>query len=250
MRLAGSFHMGSRGELVDVASIPIGWESLSLDSIAQLVPFSLDSIAQGGAVCICWYLVTRDRFGNIVREVFLGCTGCDGNSGLTFCGPDSERNVLAAEYNDPELWPCTKFQSSGGTTNFTWRELNGGWAGGNESRHRPFGYISGTLKIRLQATRDSYGAPIVLSSGYRCPNGNASIPGASLTSNHTKGMAVDMIGRRRAWKSAEYNYLMQLAFMQGGTLPARSKYRRCRAATEGGICGHLHMNYLGPQLPN
>ena len=158
------------------------------------------------------------------------------------CG--DERDWLAAEYNDATEWPCTRFQSSGGTANFTWEELNGGWAGGNESRHSPYGFVTETLQANLQSTRDAYGAPILITSGYRCPNGNSSLPDSSPTSNHMEDMAVDMWGLRNAWTEPEYLALMRLAFANGGSLSPVSKYRRCRAAAEGGTCGHLHINYL------
>ena len=155
-----------------------------------------------------------------------------------------ERDALAAEYNDATEWPCTRFQDWGGTANFTWAELNGGWAGGNESSHRPYGFVTGTLQLNLQATRDAYGSPILITSGYRCPTGNSSTPDSSPTSNHMEGMAVDMWGLRNAWTAPEYLELMRLAFDNGGSLPLVSDYRRCRADPPGGTCGHLHINYL------
>ena len=152
-----------------------------------------------------------------------GC-GSGGGSGGTqtdcvrkwTCG--DERDDLAAEYDDPK-WPCIKFQSSGGTANFTWSELNGGWAGGNESRHYPYGFVTANLKTGLQATRDAYGAPIHLESGYRCPIGNASLPDAVPTSNHKKGAAVDMWGLGVPWTEDEYEDLKRIAFANGGSLP-------------------------------
>ena len=155
-----------------------------------------------------------------------------------------ERDALAAEYGDRVNWPCIRFRSSGGTRNFTWEELNGRWAGGNESRHRPFGYVSGTLMLNLQRTRDAYRAPIRLTSGYRCPEGNRWLPNASESSHHIRGHAVDMIGLRKAWTNTEYQDLKVLAFRYGGSLPPGSIYHHCRAAKKGGTCGHLHMNYL------
>ena len=157
------------------------------------------------------------------------------------CG--DERDALAAEYDDPSGWPCTKFVSSGRTANFKWSELNGEWAGGNERRHKPYGFVTSTLKTNLQATRDQYGA-IRISSGYRCPDGNATLPKAVATSNHVKGMAVDMVGLAGPWIASEYRELMLRAFANGGTLPEGSEYRSCRAEKPGGTCGHLHMNFL------
>lgn len=44
----------------------------------------------------------------------------------------------------------------------------------------------------LQQIRDHFGAPITINSGYRCTKHNRNIGGAS-KSNHTKGMAVDIV---------------------------------------------------------
>lgn len=44
---------------------------------------------------------------------------------------------------------------------------------------------------RLQGLRDAFGAPIGVSSGYRCPDHNRSIGGAK-KSLHTQGRAADI----------------------------------------------------------
>jgi zinc D-Ala-D-Ala carboxypeptidase len=44
----------------------------------------------------------------------------------------------------------------------------------------------------LEPLREAVGAPIVVTSGYRCPILNARTPGASSTSDHTKGRAADI----------------------------------------------------------
>lgn len=44
---------------------------------------------------------------------------------------------------------------------------------------------------RLQGLRDALGAPITVTSGYRCPTHNKSIGGAK-ESFHTRGMAADL----------------------------------------------------------
>ena len=103
---------------------------------------------------------------------------------------NSRVEALRSEYNPK--WACDKFQNSGGTANFTWSELNGHWAGGNESKHAPWGYIDDGLASGLQKARVAYGEAILVTSGYRCPNGNASIPGAHPDSDHKLGHAVDI----------------------------------------------------------
>src|SRR5690606_23101222 len=45
----------------------------------------------------------------------------------------------------------------------------------------------------MERVRALLGKPIIVSSGYRCPDLNAAIPGSSLTSAHTLGLAADFI---------------------------------------------------------
>jgi zinc D-Ala-D-Ala carboxypeptidase len=54
-------------------------------------------------------------------------------------------------------------------------------------------FISEDLITKLQALREDYGKPIVITSGYRCPEHNRSIGGAKL-SQHVLGNAVDIAG--------------------------------------------------------
>jgi len=51
---------------------------------------------------------------------------------------------------------CDMFTSSGGSAHFSWAELNGFWAGGYESNHRPWGYISPGLPGHLEKVRVNY----------------------------------------------------------------------------------------------
>ena len=48
----------------------------------------------------------------------------------------------------------------------------------------------------LQPLRDHFGVPIPVSSGYRSPKLNAATPGASVTSQHSLGQAVDLDMKR------------------------------------------------------
>ena len=48
----------------------------------------------------------------------------------------------------------------------------------------------------LQPLRDHFGVPIPISSGYRSPKLNAATPGASVTSQHSLGQAVDIDMKR------------------------------------------------------
>ena len=45
---------------------------------------------------------------------------------------------------------------------------------------------------RLEEIREAYGEPIIITSGYRCPELNAAVGGAS-NSQHRKGEAVDIV---------------------------------------------------------
>lgn len=46
--------------------------------------------------------------------------------------------------------------------------------------------------FRLNRARYAAGIPFVLTSAFRCREHNASVPGASATSSHVKGLAVDI----------------------------------------------------------
>lgn len=139
---------------------------------------------------------------------------------------DPKVEALRSEYSPK--WACDKFQNSGGTANFNWSELNGHWAGGNESKHAPWGYVDEGLATGLQKARDAYGEAILVTSGYRCPNGNASIPGADRDSDHMKGRAVDIYryypdvtpenpsGQPGRWSVKECQELEQIMRGNGG----------------------------------
>ena len=131
------------------------------------------------------------------------------------CHPDQD--ALAEEYENPiyqnTLRPnCWDFTSDGGSTNFSWSELNGGWQTGNP--HPYWGMIHGNLMQGLEATRTIYNrGGILLTSGYRCPHGNKNINGV-LNSNHTHGRAADMYSADhggRNWSLAECALLRDAA---------------------------------------
>lgn len=73
----------------------------------------------------------------------------------------------------------------------------------------------------LNPIREAYGKPITISSGYRCPALNKAVGGVA-TSQHTKGEAVDMVGKtdeetQKIYQIAKalYNY-DQLLFESNG----------------------------------
>jgi hypothetical protein len=104
---------------------------------------------------------------------------------------------------------CNDFASSGGSTHFSWDELNGGFSNGNP--HSPFGIVTSTLTSKLEDTRTNYNrGGITLSSGYRCPHGNANVGGV-MQSLHMHGKAADMFSASYAWTEAEFNLLKDAA---------------------------------------
>ena len=70
----------------------------------------------------------------------------------------------------------------------------GGWLEGTEyGAPQPYGIMDPVLMNAVQQIRDWYGAPITLSSGYRCPYGNRAAGSQYLrTSRHMHGTAVDI----------------------------------------------------------
>lgn len=175
---------------------------------------------QGGVTCLVeiWYYLDT---GEVIAVRVLFCTGNgSGRGGGPASSGDDEgecqdgRDDLAAEYTSMGWsgWPCEKFQNSVSSAHFSWSELNDGWSGGNESHHRPWGYINMSLVFGLEQTRRFYGrGGIRISSGYRCPNGNRALPDASATSKHMEGLAADMFSASHPWTEAEFNLLREAA---------------------------------------
>ncbi len=115
------------------------------------------------------------------------------------CG--DERDDIIREYTFygvSSLSPsCLNFASSGGSGNFSWSELNGGFTNGNP--HNPWGIVTSGLVTGLEATRTNYNrGGILLTSGYRCPHGNNSVGGAT-QSYHMHGRAGDMYSEDHSW---------------------------------------------------
>lgn len=179
--------------------------------------------------CLVWIRYYVDT-GEVISLTVLACWGeaprRGGGSGRGGGGDDDqgecgdERDELAAEYTrlGRSGWPCEKFQSSVSSPHFSWSELNDGWSGGNESRHRPWGYVDKRLIVGLEHMRRSYGrGGIRISSGYRCPTGNAALPDAVPQSKHMEGRAADMFSADHAWTEAEFRRLQDAAEDAGGT---------------------------------
>jgi len=98
------------------------------------------------------------------------------------------------EEHAPTFWKSTHFQ---------WKEYNGNWQKGNP--HPNLGMIKSSLTTGLEATRANYGNQIRITSGYRCPHGNAAVDGKA-QSFHMHGRAVDIysVESENPWTEAEF----------------------------------------------
>jgi hypothetical protein len=113
-------------------------------------------------------------------------------------------------------WVDGDFNSSGGSTNFSWSEVNGGFSQGNPNY--PWGIVRTSLYIGLEQTRTNYNrGGISLSSGYRTPSGNANVGGV-FGSYHVRGRAADMYSSSNAWTEDEFNLMRQAAADTGNTV--------------------------------
>ena len=117
---------------------------------------------------------------------------CD-NWGTNPC--DETQQAIAEEYVDYNVARshpnCEHIEYKGArAVHFSWSELNGDWQEGNP--HTDYGWVSQALKDGLDDMRTRWGGQLKLSSGYRCPHGNASLPKAVSTSWHLEGRAADI----------------------------------------------------------
>ena len=149
---------------------------------------------------------------------YCGFAASGGNENQN-CRPEQER--IADEYIAFRVeWQpdCSDFTNSGGSLNFSWNELNGGFMDGNP--HNPWGYIDPMLVNGLDALRQSYGGPVPVSSGYRCPHGNVSVGSRyPATSRHVLGLAADI---RTGDGGSEYDALRVAALDAGAEYISRS----------------------------
>ncbi len=131
------------------------------------------------------------------------------------CPGEETKSTMLEEYhtNNVTVKPaCEDFATSGGSTNFSFSELNGGFSDGNP--HTGVGIIKSALTTGLEATRTSYNrGGITLSSGYRCPHGNLAVDGVA-QSIHMQGKAADMYSTDHGgtgWTETEFNLLRTAA---------------------------------------
>ena len=135
----------------------------------------------------------------------------------TVCG-EPEVDELYREYPDdryrstirPE---CEDFSNSGGSTHFSWDEINGKHSPTTVVRgnpHLPWAMVTQGLRNGLDSIVANHSDfdGILLTSGYRCPHGNQIVGGVA-NSYHTHGRAADLW--RNGWTESEYNEVRDVA---------------------------------------
>lgn len=144
--------------------------------------------------------------GIAVRGLNLRAPICSG-------GENDARTTMLREYLDFNVnWrpSCADFANSGGSAHFSWAELNGQFSQGNP--HEPWGIIVPGVLAGLESTRTLYNrGGIRVTSGYRCPHGNNSLPGSAAQSYHMQGRAVDIYSLNHPWTEEEFNLLRDAA---------------------------------------
>ena len=119
-----------------------------------------------------------------------------GRSTSPTCG--DERDGIIGEYVDRGLSTvpsCGRFSSSAdlGSRWFSFAEMNSGDHG--------WAWIERELLVGLDDTRRAYGAPMTITSGYRCPERNERVGGAR-NSPHQFGRAADVSAETRDEQTA------------------------------------------------
>jgi hypothetical protein len=109
---------------------------------------------------------------------------------------------------------CTDFSSGGQTAHFSWSQLNQLPGSG----HPPWGIVRARLWNGLENTRTQYNrGELHITSGYRCPHGNALVAGSDPHSRHMWGDAVDMYSQNQTWNQSEWTLLRDAAVAAGAT---------------------------------
>lgn len=119
------------------------------------------------------------------------------------CG--DERDDIIQEYVVRRLSTvpaCGHFAANRRSRNFSFAEMNSG-------DHR-WAWIETDLLDGLENTRRAYGAPMTITSGYRCPEKNERVGGAR-NSPHLFGRAADVSAETREEQTA----LLALATLSG-----------------------------------
>ncbi|MCC7125361.1 MAG: hypothetical protein IT178_10970 [Acidobacteria bacterium] len=165
--------------------------------------YSINPATSGIYTCYARYSVNGSDIGTLEQSKFINTCG------------DHRGEIIGeyAQYNVNITPECYEFATTGGSANFSWSELNGGFAGGNP--HNPWGLVTNGLTDGLEQTRWNYNrGGINLTSGYRCPHGNASVGGVQ-NSYHVHGRAGDMYSSNHPWTEAEFDLLRNAALLTG-----------------------------------
>ena len=110
--------------------------------------------------------------------------GGGGRGGVDWsCG--DLRDTLAAEY-DSRAWECWKFYRPGSK----W-VVPGSQGIEYGRKHGHYGYVASRLRFNVSLMEILFNIVARTNSGYRCPIGNRSIPGAAANSWHIYGRAYD-----------------------------------------------------------
>lgn len=121
--------------------------------------------------------------------------------------------MAAAEYGTTRRRAETRSGRAAVARVACWSELNGGFSTGNP--HNPWGIVRLALTTGLEATRTNYNrGGIRLSSGYRCPHGNAQV-GGTQQSLHVHGRAADRYSADHPWTEEEFRPLREAASLTG-----------------------------------
>lgn len=131
-------------------------------------------------------------------------------------GCAGERATMIAEYTSyGSSWipTCAYFSSGGTSAHFTSAELNDNFSADNT--HVPWTILRPALWAGLENTRSIYSrGGIRVSSGYRCPHGNA-LAGGVINSQHPRGTAADLYSNDHPWTEAEWTLLRDAAVSAG-----------------------------------
>lgn len=105
------------------------------------------------------------------------------------------------------------------------------------------------VKQVLQPIRDKWGAPIVVSSGYRCPKLNKAVNGAS-TSQHTNGSAVDFHTVSDTLEDNKKLYDLVIGLAKRGIINCRQIIWEYGKKNVGPDWIHISINCAGYSLKN
>jgi hypothetical protein len=130
-------------------------------------------------------------------------------------GAHDERDTNISEYHTYGVGfiPfCSAFSTGGSSQHFSWEE----WT--VSGYHQPWAIAAPDMFTHLEDTRSNYDrGALLITSAYRCPHKNASLPGAAQNSRHQYGDAVDLVPLNQEWGYGEWELLSSAAQQAGAT---------------------------------